>query len=157
MVSLTAIAVASSVAGFLLCAYSSYAQNRIKSDSSFSTVCEAIRSFDCKKPFTSTWAYPLSHAGILPVNSTYDLSIASLGMVYYSLMSTYPLFRERWGMHFTGLAGVISMVSVYLAYVVKVYLGVTCPICIALYVVNFTILGSIASQEVSLRTKTRTL
>ena len=151
------IFIATSAVGLLLSGYTWYLEKQIISDPHFWTICEAYSGFDCRKPLCSSWTHPISHSGLVKPESLYDISLPSIAIVYYTLLLTYPILRARFGYHFTGLAGVGSMVTVYLAYIAKVQLHVICPICIAFYVVNFVILGSMVSKEVMFRERMRTL
>ena len=143
----TYIATMSSAVGLLLSGYSLYIEYRISSDPKYTTICEVYSAFDCRKPLSSSWSHPLSHFGAVDPSSKLDASLSSIAITFYLVMLTYSLFGPYFGKYYLTLASTGAAVSIYLAYVAKVILNVTCPICIAIYTVNFLLLGSVAVSE----------
>ena len=137
------VSIASTV-GLLLSGYIYFYDHQLGSQ----PVHEMVLNYNSKSPFTSSWSHPLSHFGIVEVNSRGDISLASIALVYYSLMSFYPALRARHGFKLALLSAVGSVVSVYLAYILKFELKAVCPICILLYLCNFLIFGALTAAEI---------
>ena len=115
----------------------------------YEAMCDFAAKFSCTEVFRSEYAHPLSHWGLVPKGSQYDLGLASAGLILYAayffaacLWEVFP-FRKQ---VFLTVATCGALFSCYLLYVLKFILGDFCIVCTGFHVVNFSMF-SVAIYE----------
>ena len=129
------------------CAIAGYALN-VEShmeDDSYEAMCDFGAGFSCTAVFSSEYAHPLSHWGLVPKGDALDIGLAVLGMVLYSAYfvagtlwdaGAIPAFIRK--PLFLTVASCGACFSCYLLYVLKFILKDFCMVCTGFHCVNFS-------------------
>jgi len=112
-------------------------------------------SGSCTKVFGSSYGHILSHWGILEKGHPLDLSLATTGIILYTLMFLYPsmTFIPAQETIFLTICSVSVCFSVYLIYVLKFELQDFCVVCVTFHMCNFTMFGLAVREYRSVPTK----
>merc|ERR1712159_323796 len=129
------------ILGLSAAGYALYVENKLTDNPFYKPACETSWG-SCSTVFKSEYAHILSHWGLVAKGSALDLSLASAGLVVYSLYLLYPskLGRMLPSPHVVLLAMSIGgcCFSAYLLYVLKYILQDFCIVCTTFHVTNFT-------------------
>merc|ERR1712216_463673 len=129
--------------GLSAASYALYVESKLSNNPFYKPACETSWG-SCSTVFKSSHAHILSHWGLVPKGSALDLSLASSGIIVYSVYLLYPtkLFRMLPQPHKILMAFAICgcLFSCYLLYVLKFILEDFCIVCTTFHVTNFTML-----------------
>ena len=118
-------------AGMAISSYALSVESHLDDDS-YEAMCDIGAGFSCTAVFSSEYAHPLSHWGLVPKGSELDLGLASAGLLLYAayflaacLWEVMP-FRKHL---FLAVASCSAAFSCYLLYVLKFILKDFCIVC----------------------------
>lgn len=131
-----------SAAGAALCLYALHVERNSK-DVSYKPLCDFSRNVSCSDVLTSPQAHPLSYIGFVKKDSSFDVPIAALGLVFYILMSTFPFGRRNLRSIYIGVSTVSVIFSCVLAYGLASVFQKICPVCVGTSMINCAILGAL--------------
>ena len=129
------------VAGALVALYALHVE-RAMADPFYEPMC-VTRWGSCAAVFSSAYAHPLSHWGLVAQGSDFDFSLAFLGILNYgvfALFPVWPLKRDVAAKALLAISIASCLFSVYLLYVLKVLLDDFCVVCTTFHVINFSTL-----------------
>ena len=113
-------------------------------DDDYEAMCDISARVSCTAVFSSEYAHPVSHWGLVPKGHALDLSLAVIGLALYSayflaacLWDVFP-FRKP---VFLSVASAGAAFSCYLLYVLKFVLGDFCIVRTGFHTVNFCMLA----------------
>ena len=113
-------------------------------DEDYEAMCDIAAGFSCTAVFSSEYAHPLSHWGLVAKGSDLDLGLASAGIMLYSAyflaacLWEFMPFRKSL---FLTVASCSALFSLYLLYVLKFILRDFCIVCTGFHCVNFSMLA----------------
>lgn len=117
-------------------------------DDSYEAMCDFAAGFSCTAVFSSEYAHPLSHWGLVAKGDPLDIGLAVAGMLLYS---AYFLAATLWDAGaipafirkplFLAVSIASASFSCYLLYVLKFILKDFCIVCTGFHVVNFSMLA----------------
>ncbi|KAF1778718.1 Vitamin K epoxide reductase [Phytophthora cactorum] len=123
-------------------------KQKTKLQGGYTALCDS-EAFSCSqvgRELNVTVAYSslLSHLGLVENNSTLDVSNAHLGVLAYSLFTLYPVIRTvpYHAQVYTAVSSCMTVVMVYLAYILVFVLRDFCMVCVATYVITAALLWS---------------
>ncbi|CAM9745333.1 unnamed protein product [Ascophyllum nodosum] len=103
-----------------------------------------VKKTTTSKVLTSEWGHIASHLGIIPRGHPLDLANATLGVLYFSVVTLHrllPLASHRACARFVfALTLPVVVISLYLAYILFAVLQDICVLCMGIYAVNLTVL-----------------
>ena len=129
------------IAGALVALYALHVE-RAMADPFYEPMC-VTRWGSCAAVFSSAYAHPLSHWGLVLQGSDFDFSLAFLGILNYgvfALFPVWPLKRDVAAKALLAISIASCLFSVYLLYVLKVLLDDFCVVCTTFHVINFSTL-----------------
>mmetsp|Transcript_18561 Transcript_18561/g.54541 ORF Transcript_18561/g.54541 Transcript_18561/m.54541 type:complete len:171 (-) Transcript_18561:178-690(-) len=109
----------------------------------YEAACDIGAGFSCTAVFSSEYAHPLSHWGLVKQGDALDIGLAVAGMALYS---AYFVAACLWRLNlvpyrqplFLAVATAGACFSCYLLYVLKFILGDFCIVCTGFHCVNFS-------------------
>ena len=116
-----------SVLGIIVSAYATSCFYKIQKNASFKSICDLSDKASCSKAFNSPYG---KHLG---------LPNGMWGIGFYVIMATLSYFQAyQWMLYFS----IISVIaSVYLAYLLITKVKALCLDCIAIYIINLSMLA----------------
>ncbi len=129
------------IAGALVALYALHVERSMR-DPFYEPMC-VTRWGSCAAVFSSVYAHPLSHWGLVSQGSDFDFSLAFLGLLNYgvfALFPVWPLKRAAAAKALLAISVASCLFSVYLLYVLKVLLDDFCVVCTTFHVINFSTL-----------------
>ena len=134
--------------GFCIALYALEVESHLDEDDYEATCDIQSMGMSCSKVFNSSQAHILSHWGLVEPGSTYDLSLAILGLALYAAyfvagtLWSYGLIPPtlRKNLFLMAACGGACF-SCYLLYVLKFELGHMCVVCTGFHIVNFSMLS----------------
>ena len=129
------------IAGALVALYALHVE-RAMADPFYEPMC-VTRWGSCAAVFSSAYAHPLSHWGLVAAGSDLDFSLAFLGILNYgvfALFPVWPLQRAAAAKVLLAISIASCLFSIYLLYVLKVLLDDFCVVCTTFHVINFSTL-----------------
>ena len=129
------------VAGALVALYALHVE-RAMADPFYEPMC-VTRWGSCAAVFSSAYAHPLSHWGLVSQGSDLDFSLAALGLLNYGVFALFPAWPLKRGAAAKALLAISiasCLFSCYLLYVLKVLLDDFCVVCTTFHVINFSTL-----------------
>ncbi|CAD7931680.1 unnamed protein product [Amoebophrya sp. A25] len=105
-----------------------------------------LQGSSCTKVFSSIYARPLSHWGVVSPGSDFDLGLPWFGLVYFLTTLAFPIARRKFpntAHKFYLALGIASAgFTIYLASILKFILQEFCIVCASTYVLNAICLGA---------------
>ena len=129
------------IAGALVALYALHVE-RAMADPFYEPMC-VTRWGSCAAVFSSAYAHPLSHWGLVSQGSDLDFSLAFLGILNYGVFALFPVWPLKRGAAAKALLAISiasCLFSCYLLYVLKVLLDDFCVVCTTFHVINFSTL-----------------
>jgi len=129
------------IAGALVALYALHVE-RAMADPFYEPMC-VTRWGSCAAVFSSAYAHPLSHWGLVAQGSDFDFSLAFLGILNYGVFALFPVWPLQKAAAAKALLAISiasCLFSVYLLYVLKVLLDDFCVVCTTFHVINFSTL-----------------
>jgi vitamin-K-epoxide reductase (warfarin-sensitive) len=114
------------IIGFCMATYTYYVDRKLKVDPTYKPMCDISDKVSCSKVAQSKYAY------------LFYFSNAVLAMAYYIVTIILAALNLRVLLLITAIAS--CLVSLFFAYILGFRLKIACPLCIALYAINFLIL-----------------
>ena len=129
------------IAGAFVALYALHVE-RAMADPFYEPMC-VTRWGSCAAVFSSAYAHPLSHWGLVAQGSDFDFSLAFLGILNYGVFALFPVWPLQRGAAAKALLAISiasCLFSIYLLYVLKVLLDDFCVVCTTFHVINFSTL-----------------
>ena len=129
------------IAGACVALYAMHVE-RAMADPFYEPMC-VTRWGSCAAVFSSAYAHPLSHWGLVSQGSDLDFSLAFLGILNYGVFALFPVWPLKRGAAAKALLAISiasCLFSCYLLYVLKVLLDDFCVVCTTFHVINFSTL-----------------
>ena len=136
---------AAALAGFAIALYTLHVEHEMEKDTAYDALCDIetgpFAGASCSTVLSSPYAHILSHWGLVPLGSPWDLSNALLGAGYYAvagLFDVLPAAAHPTSLLLAAATGSLAF-SGYLAYILSTELADFCIVCCSMYVVNVII------------------
>lgn len=112
--------------GFIASFYSLFIEYNIKHNPAYVPACDVSNKISCTKPIVS------SYGKLLGVSNSF------IGLIFYVFIAVLAFFNTIWLIFYCAIAA--CLVSIYLAWILYTRIHAVCLICLAIYVINGSLL-----------------